>query len=199
MRKLIFSINVSLDGFADHTVAIADDELHDFSTAQLDGVSAVLFGRKTYQLFESFWPNAPEDPQSTQSIVRFARKINAMPKIVFSKTLPEAGWNNTRLVKGDTVGEVKALKQETGKDLAVGGISLIQTFLNLKLVDEYWLLVQPVIQGRGRRLFDGAAGRIEHKLLDATTFRSGVAVLHYAPAWESGREKEQRKASRENV
>ncbi len=180
MRKLVFSINISLDGFADHTLFVPDDTLHDFYTEQLERQAAVLFGRVTYQLFESYWPNAPADPQSTQSLLQFARQINAMPKIVFSKTLREAGWNNTRLVTGDMIEEVRRLKQETGGSLLVGGISLIQTFLNLGLIDEYWLLIHPGIAGRGRRLFDGVT-RSEHKLIDAAHFKSGVMALHSTP------------------
>ncbi len=188
MRKLVFSMNVSLDGFADHEVAIADDELHDFATSLLDMEDMILFGRVTYQLFQSYWPHAPEDPNATKSMIEFAHKINAMPKIVFSKTLQGVDWNNTRLVKEDMVGDVMRMKQETGRNLAVGGISLIQTFMKLKLIDEFWLLVQPVIWGRGRRLFEGVTGRLDHKLMDTTTFKSGVVVLHYSPAWGTTRE-----------
>ncbi len=188
MRKLVFSINVSLDGFADHTVAIADDELHDYATDQLEGQEAVLFGRATYQLFESYWPKAPEDPQSTPSIVHFANAINAKPKIVFSKTLQVASWNNTRLFQGDAVKEIRTLKQESGRSLAVGGIRMIQSCMQSQLVDEFWLLVHPVISGTGRRLFEGRNGPVNHKLLDTTTFKSGVVVLHYEPLWDTRRD-----------
>jgi dihydrofolate reductase len=180
MRKLIFSINISLDGVVDHTVAIADDELHDFSTHLLDTVDTVLFGRVTYQLFEGYWPNAYQDPYETKSVLRFADKINAVPKVVFSKTLQTASWNNTRLVRGDAVEEVQKMKQKDGGSLSLGGISLIQSFMKLKLIDEYWLLVQPVIWGKGRRLFDNASERVDLKLVDSRTFKSGVVVLHYS-------------------
>ena len=179
MRKLIFSINVSLDGFADHTVAIADDELHEYSTDQLNTLDAVLFGRVTYQLFESYWPHASEDPQATESDVAFADKINAMPKIVFSRTLRKVDWNNARLSNGDMVEEVLKMKQGDGKSLSIGGISTIQTFMKLNMVDEFWLLVHPVIVGSGRRLFDGLNEKLDLKLVDTKTFRSGVTVLHY--------------------
>ncbi len=180
MRKLVFAINVSLDGCADHTVAIADDELHDFYAGWMEAIGTVLFGRVTYQLMEDFWPKAAEDPRSTLGEVKFADAINAVPKVVFSKTLKEVSWNNTRLFQGDMVKEVARLKQESGKALSVGGIGLIQTFLNLGMIDEYWLLVQPLIWGQGRFLFDGVTGRHEARLLDATTFKSGVVVLHYS-------------------
>lgn len=179
MRKLIFQINVSLDGYADHTVAIADDELHDFSTDLLNTVDTVLFGRVTYQLFESYWPLAPKDPEATKSIVEFANKINAIPKIVFSKTLQNVGWNNTRLVKSNMAEEVLKLKQGTGKNLSVGGLSLAQSLMKLSLIDEYLILVQPVVVGKGRRLFDGVNDRLDLKLSGTKTFRSGVVVLHY--------------------
>ncbi len=179
MRKLISSINISLDGYADHTVAIADAELHDFSTAQLDTIGTVLFGRVTYQLFVDYWPKAEADPNATPSEVAFARKINAIPKIVISNTLRRADWNNTKLIKGDLVEEVTKLKQESGKDLSVGGLSLIQALTRAGLIDEYWLLIQPLTVGKGRPYWDGLQGQVSLRLASTQTFRSGVVVLHY--------------------
>lgn len=182
MRKLIFSMNVSLDGYADHTVAIADDELHEFANDLMDTVDILLFGRVTYELMESYWPNARNDPRATPSMIAFADRINAKPKIVFSRTLQAAGWAHTRLVKSHIVEEVVKLKQQPGKDLSIGGISLCQEFMRLGLVDGYWLLVQPVIIGKGRRLFEGLGKRVDLELVDTKTFKSGVVVLHYRPA-----------------
>ena len=179
MRKLISSINISLDGFADHTVAIADDELHDFYTDQLDTIGTVLFGRVTYQLFEEYWPHVDQDPSATPSELAFARKINAIPKIVFSRTLQKVDWNNTKLVKGDPVEEVAKLKQGTGKDLSVGGLSLIQALTRVGLIDEYWLLVQPLLAGEGRPYWEGLPDRLDLRLAGTQTFGSGVVVLHY--------------------
>lgn len=173
-------MNVSIDGFADHTVAVAaDDELHDFFNDLLDDVETLLFGRVTYQLMETYWPHAPEDPQASRSIIAFANKFNAMPKIVFSRTLQRADWNNTRLVRGNVAEEVIKLKQAPGKNLSIGGLSICQELMRLGLVDEYWLLVQPVIWGKGRRLFDGLNERINLRLVDTKEFASGVIVLHY--------------------
>jgi dihydrofolate reductase len=180
MSKLVFTMNISLDGVADHKVAMADDELHEFSTRLMNTVDMILFGRVSYQLFESYWPVAHEDPHATRSDIEFADKINAIPKMVFSRTLQKASWNNTQLVKGDMLQEVLRLKQATGGSLSIAGISLIQTFMKLKLIDEYWLLVQPVIWGKGRRLFEHIDDRIELKLVDTQTFKSGVVVLHYS-------------------
>ena len=179
MRKLIFSMNLSLDGCADHRVASADDELHDFSTHLMETVDTILFGRVTYQLMESYWPHAPDDPQTPRSMVQFAQKINSMPKIVFSKTLQQVSWTNTQLFQGDMVREVARMKQAGNGTLSVGGISLIQTLMKANLVDEYWLLIQPLIWGEGRRLFDGLDTQHNLRLVETQTFHSGVVVLHY--------------------
>ncbi len=179
MRKLILAINVSLDGFADHTVAIADDELHDFFSRLLDETDIALFGRATYQLMENYWPNARQDPNATKSMLDFADKFNAIPKIVFSRTLEKAGWNNTTLVKENMVEEVTRLKQQSGRNISLGGISVSQEFMRRGLIDEYWLAVQPVIWRNGKRLFDGLNDKINLKLIDTRTFKSGVVVLHY--------------------
>ncbi len=181
MRRLILSINVSLDGFADHTVAVAaDDELHNFFSTLLDTTDIELLGRVTYQLMESYWPRAHEDPNATKGMLDFADKYNAIPKIVFSRTLQRADWNNTRLVKEGMVDEVLKLKKQPGRNISLGGISISQELMKLGLVDEYWLVVQPVLVGKGKRLFDGLKEKVDLELVDTKTFKSGVVVLHYS-------------------
>ena len=179
MRKLILSINVSLDGFADHTVAIADDELHDYYRKELEHTSIALFGRVTYQLMERYWPHAHEDPAATKADRAFAERFNAIPKIVFSKTLQRAEWNNTSLNKGDMVEEVRRLKAQPGKPLSIGGISTAQALMRHGLVDEYFLAVHPIVVTSGRRLFEKIGEPKNLELIDTRTFRSGVVVLHY--------------------
>jgi dihydrofolate reductase len=179
MRKLTVSINLSLDGYADHTVAIADDELHDFSTQQMEGLDGVLFGRKTYQLFEDYWPHAAEEPRASSSVLAYAKGINAIPKVVFSNTLLEVSWNNSRLIKGNLLEEVAKLKAGDGRPFSVGGLHLIKALTERSLIDEYWLLIHPRLVGKGRRLFDDLNNRPALKLADTQTFHSGVAVLHY--------------------
>ncbi len=176
---MVLAINLTLDGCIDHRVMIADDELHDFFTGLLDNIDTELFGRVTYQLMESYWPHAPEDPNATRSMIRFARMYNAKPKIVFSKTLEKAEWNNTRLVRTNLVEEVTKLKQESGGALSVSGISVSQELMRHGLIDEYWLVVHPLILGQGRRLFDNLTEKITLKLIDTKKFKSGVVVLHY--------------------
>ena len=118
MRKLIMQMNISLDGSADHMVAIADDELHDFAAEQLDNLDIALFGRVTYELMAGYWPHADRDPEATWSMKNFAKKFNAMPKIVFSQTLKIADWENTKLIRSNAVEEIKRLKQQPGKEKA---------------------------------------------------------------------------------
>jgi dihydrofolate reductase len=182
MGKLIFQINVSLDGYADHTAfeATADDEMHEFYTGLLDETEVALFGRVTYQLMESYWPHAHEDPKATSSMLRFADKFNSVAKIVFSRTLQQANWNNTKLVRADVANEVLKLKKHSRRDISVGGISLSRELMRLGLVDEYWIVLHPVLAGTGRRLFEGQNDRVNLKLLESRSLRSGVVALHYS-------------------
>jgi dihydrofolate reductase len=187
-RKIIFAINMTIDGCFDHTAVIADDELHKFYTTLLNDVDIVLFGRKTYQLMESFWPKAHEDSRSTKSMLAFADKINNMHKIVFSKTLTEANWKNTSINKGNLVDKVLNLKKKKSsaeKNISAGSISIASALIKKNLIDEYWFVIQPIILGKGRRLFDEMPGpfsgnnKLNLKLISTETFKSGVVVLHY--------------------
>jgi len=180
MRKLVWAINVSLDGFADHTVGIGvDDDLHGFFSDLLDDMDLVVFGRVTYQLMEAAWPNAHKDPNATKRTLEFAGKFNAIPKVVFSRTLDKAEWNNTRLVHEDMVNEVTRLKQRTGKNILLDGISVAQEFMRRGMIDEYWLVVHPIVAGKGKRLINDLNDSVILRLLDTKVFRSGTVVLHY--------------------
>ncbi|MBX3033246.1 MAG: dihydrofolate reductase family protein [Bdellovibrionaceae bacterium] len=182
MRKLIMAINVSLDGYADHTAGVASDELHDFFTNLLDETGLQLFGRFTYQLMESYWPHVHEDPNASKSDLDFADKFNAVPKIVFSSTLEKAEWKNTTLVKSNALEYVAKLKETEGKPLFVGGIKLAGSLMSHGLVDEYWVLVHPLVVGQGRRLFENVNENFHLRLLESKVFKSGVVALHYASA-----------------
>ena len=132
MRKVIFAINKTIDGFADHTAVIADDELHDFFTNLLNDADVVLMGRKTYQLMENFWPVAYDDPQSTKSMLRFADKYNPIKKIIFSKTLAEVKWENSQLANKDISGIVSELKKQKGKNILAGSINIASAVIKIK-------------------------------------------------------------------
>lgn len=179
MRKLIFAINITLDGYADHNAMKADNELHDFYTNFFNVVDLVLFGRKTYQLMEDYWPNAYDDPNATESDIKFADKINNVSKIVFSKTLDKVKWNNAKIVRDNIVEEVLKLKEQPGKNISLSGINAAQIFINKNLIDEYWIVVHPVILGRGKKLFEEINNKISLELIETIKLKSGVVALHY--------------------
>ncbi|HWI53438.1 MAG TPA: dihydrofolate reductase family protein [Symbiobacteriaceae bacterium] len=183
MGRLILQMNVTLDGCCDHTQVIADEELHQYSTSLLDRSDAVLFGRVTYQLMESFWPAVASSGTGPQAIVDFARKLDRKPKYVVSRTLDQVSWQNVILLKGSSVAEEVTRIKEEGKTLLVsGGPGLGSTLARLNLVDEYHLLVQPIVAGHGPRLLGGIDARLDLKLAETRTFGSGVVLLRYAPA-----------------
>jgi dihydrofolate reductase len=179
MRKLVFAINITIDGFADHTAGIADDELHDFFTNILDTIDISLMGRKTYQLMENYWPKVHEDPNATKSTINFAYKFNTMNKIVFSNTLKEVKWKNCRLASESLVKVVSDLKNQNGKNISAGSLSIANQLLNANLIDEFWFLIHPVVLGKGKKLFDGLDIKSQLQLIDIKNFDSGVVVLHY--------------------
>ncbi|MCB0746818.1 MAG: dihydrofolate reductase family protein [Ignavibacteriae bacterium] len=179
MRKIIFAINTTIDGYADHTAGIVDAKLHDFFTNLLSNSDVILFGRKTYELMENFWPNAKDYPQSDKSTIDFSDKINSIKKIVFSKTLEKVDWENSELCKNNLADTIHSLKKQKGKNISIGSLSLASQLTKLELIDEYWFLVHPIIMGSGKRLFEDHNKRSSLMLIDTKTFKSGVVVAHY--------------------
>jgi dihydrofolate reductase len=182
MRKLIAAINMTLDGFCDHTVMIADDELHQHYNELLSNADTLLYGRITYQLMESYWPTVVKNPTGNKPTDEFAVLIDNISKIVFSHTLENVDWKNVKLAKGGIKEEVLELKQQTGKNILAGSPSLIVTLMQLDLIDEYQLCVQPIISGNGLRLFKNINDRINLKLIKTKIFGSGSITLYYEPA-----------------
>ena len=184
MRKLIAAINMTLDGFCDHTALIADDEIHQHYNELLLSGGTVLYGRITYQLME-YWRTVAEHPTGHKSIDEFAVTMDNIPKVVFSRTMKNVEWASARLAKRDIKEEVFELKQSDNggsKDILVGSRSLIITLLNLKLIDEFQLCVQPIIAGKGLPLFENINDRINLKLLKTKTLTSsGSIVFYYEP------------------
>ncbi len=177
-------ISVSLDGFFEgpnHELDwhLVDDELHTHFNEQLGAMSAFLDGRVSYQLMAGFWPTADADPSTTGPMVEFARIWRDMPKIVFSRTLERAAWN-TRIVRNVVPQEIRALKEQPGGDMAVGGADLAATFRRYDLIDEYRLYVQPVLLGRGRPLFQPFDTPTPLRLAETRTFGNGVVLLRHA-------------------
>ena len=181
MRKVIAAINMTLDGFCDHTAMIADEEIHQHYSELLRSAGTILYGRITYQLME-YWPTVIKNPTGIKSMDEFAVTIDKIPKIVFSHTLKNVDWKNAKLVKGGIKEEVLELRQQAGKDILVGSPSLIVALTQLDLIDEYQLCVHPVILGNGLPLFKNINDRINLKLLKTKTFGAGQIVLYYERA-----------------
>lgn len=181
MRKLIAAINMTLDGFCDHTAGIANDELHQHYSELLSNADTILYGRITYQLMESYWPTVVKNPTGNQAIDEFAIQIENISKIVFSRTLENVDWKNVKLARADIKEEVLGLKQQEGKSILAGSPSLIVALTQLGLIDEYQLCIHPIILGNGLRLFRDIKDRIDLKLIQTKLFGSGVVTLYYEP------------------
>jgi dihydrofolate reductase len=179
MRKVIAAINMTLDGFCDHTAGIADDELHDHYNNLLSQSGEMLYGRITYQLMESYWPTIVKNPTGNKPVDTFAVIIQNIPKVVFSHTLNRVEWENSRLAKKKMKEEVLELRQQAGKEILVGSPSLIAELTNLNLIDEYQLCVHPVIIGKGMPLFKNISNKVNLRLFRTKAFGSGAIVLYY--------------------
>jgi dihydrofolate reductase len=191
MRKLIAAINMTLDGFCDHTAMIADDEIHQHYNELLSSAGTLLYGRITYQLMESYWPTVVKNPTGNKTTDEFAVTIDNIPKIVFSRTMKNVEWKTAKLAKKDIKEEVLELKQSRSqspvdnggsKDILVGSPGLIVACMNLNLIDEFQLCVHPIILGSGLTpLLKNINDRINLKLLKTKTFGCDAVTLYYEP------------------
>jgi dihydrofolate reductase len=189
MGKLIYCMNVSLDGFIetpDKSVAWTkvDDELHTWFNDHMREVDASLYGRRLYELMAAYWPTAGSDPEATEVMREFGRLWLETPRIVFSTTLRSVDFNS-RLVRGDVGEELARLRTEFQGDLEVGGANLASQFVRRGLVDEYQLVVHPVVLGAGTPFFPQVDAPIDLRLAETRAFGSGVTLLRYerrAPA-----------------
>jgi dihydrofolate reductase len=183
MRKIVFMMSVSLDGFFEGPGReldwqSVDEELHGHFNDWLRGAGAFLDGRVTYELMAGFWPTADADPDASPPMAEFAGIWRDMPKMVFSRTLERADWNST--VISEVVPEdMVALKAQLGGDLVLGGANLAATFMRHDLIDEYRIYVHPVLLGRGRPLFRPADVTLRLSLVETVTFGGGVVLLRY--------------------
>jgi dihydrofolate reductase len=183
MRKIIAAINMTLDGFCDHTAIIPDEEIHQHYTELLSNADAILYGRVTYQLMQ-YWQTLVKHPSGEKSMDDFAMAIDKIPKIIFSHTLKNVEWDSAKLSNQPMEEEVLELKQQSGKDIFVGSRSLILQLMKLNLIDEYQLCVHPVIVGEGLPLFDTVNERTILKLIRTKTFSGGAVTLYYKPTKE---------------
>ena len=181
MRKLIFAINTTLDGCVDHTKGFADDETHEYFTDLLREVDLGVFGRITYQLMVPFWPEVAKSQSMTKASNEFARAFVAINKIVFSRSLESAEDKHTRIVRTNLRDEILKLKQEQGKGILLGGVSIPSQLIELGLVDEFRFVVGPIVVGEGRRLLEGVSlpEILQLKLVESKIFKSGCVALRY--------------------
>lgn len=185
MRKIHVFNNVSLDGFfvdANGDMSWAhrnDEEWNAFASSNAAGQGELLFGRVTYEMMAAFWPT----PQAAQMLPDVAAGMNAMRKIVCSRTLHTVGWQNTTLLKGDLIAGVRELKDQPGADLVIlGSGSIVSQLADARLIDEYQIVVTPIVLGAGRTLFETARNRMSLTLAKTRSFRNGNVVLWYTPA-----------------
>jgi dihydrofolate reductase len=180
MAKLIAAMNMTLDGFCDHTAMVADDEIHQHYTDLLRGAGSIIYGRKTFQLME-FWPPIVENPTGNKAMDDFAIAIDDIHKVVYSRTLDNIEWKTAELRSEIVKDDILDLKQRSGKPVFVGSPSMIVQMTNLGLIDEYQLAVHPAVAGSGLPLFKNITDRVDLKLLKTKTFDCGAVMLYYEP------------------
>jgi len=181
MRKLIYAINVTLDGCCDHTRMVPEEELFDYTTRLVGDADLLVYGRKTYQLMVPYWPNVLKDASETKAEIEFARAFVSAQKIVFSRSLDSTDDQNSRIVRGNLRDEILKLKQEPGKYILAGGVDIPSQLIELGLVDEYFLVIHPIIAGGGRRLAEGVSlqEKLQLKLVECKNYKSGCVALRY--------------------
>jgi len=185
MRKVIVFNHVTLDGFftdknGDMSWAHKQDpEWNAFVAQNASGGGQLLFGRITYDLMASYWPT----PAALQNSPAVAAGINKVPKVVFSRTLDKASWNNTKRVKGDPAQEVRKMKAAPGEDMVIlGSGSIVSQLAQAGLIDEYQIVVSPIVLGEGKTMFDGVQKKLPLTLAKSRTFGNGNVLLCYEPA-----------------
>lgn len=182
MSKVIAVMNMTFDGFCDHTAIAGDDEIHQHYSELLKNSGVIMYGRITYNLMESYWPAIVKNPTGDTYMDEFAIALDNIPKIVFSNTIKSVEWKTAKLAKRGIEEEVLELKKKEGKDILVGSPSLILNCMKLNLVDEYQIIVHSVILGEGLPLFKDINDRVELTLLKTKVFRCGAVTFYYKPA-----------------
>ena len=180
MRTVTFSMNISIDGYCDHTIFSPREELHDYFTKMMDDVDLLFFGRVMYQLMFPYWADVAKNQSGTADENRFAERLTSIDKVVVSRSLDSAK-ENTRIVRSNPAEELLNLKQQPGKKISVDTVSMLPELITAGLIDEFHLVVHPVILGRGRRLLDAGSlhENLNLKLVDTIIFKSGCVAHHY--------------------
>ena len=185
MRNLIFFMHTSLDGFVagvkgELDWANIDDELFDFVATMTDTADTALYGRVTYEIMQSYWPNAGKEPNASKHDKEHSAWYNKVSKVVLSKTISEKGLDNTTVISGQLTDNINKIKKQDGKNILIfGSPGASRSLLNQGLIDEFWLFVNPIILGQGVPLFKDITGTTKLKLVESKTFACGVIALHY--------------------
>ena len=180
MRTVTFTMNISLDGYCDHTLGNPSEELMDYFTHTMDDVDLIFFGRVIYEMMFPYWEDVARDQSGTPGENTFAERFTAIDRVVVSRTLQSAG-GNTRIVRDNPAAELLKLKQQPGKKISVDSVSMLPELIAAGLIDEFNLVVHPVMAGKGRRLLDTSSlqENLHLKLVDTRIFKSGCVALHY--------------------
>ncbi|UFH57249.1 dihydrofolate reductase family protein [Spirosoma sp. KNUC1025] len=180
MRTVTFSMNVSLDGYCDHTMFNPSEEVLEYFTATLSEVDLLFFGRVMYQLMFPYWADVAQNQSGTAAENRFAQRLTAINRVVISRSLDIVD-DKTRLVRSHPAEELLNLKQQRGNKISVDSVSLLPELIQAGLIDEFQLVVHPVLVGQGRPLLTGGSlqENLHLKLVDTIAFRSGSVALHY--------------------
>lgn len=182
MRKLIFSINITLDGCVDHTKGNGTEEVHEYFTELMRDADLFVYGRKLYQLMVPFWPDVVRGKEVVPAYMyEFAKRFSAVKKVVFSRTLDSVDDDMTTIVHENPQSALRRLKQEEGKNILLGGVNLPSQLIDTGLIDEYRFVVQPIIAGEGTRLFDALSlpEKLQLKLVETKVFKDGNVALRY--------------------
>jgi dihydrofolate reductase len=184
MRKVMYRMSVSLDGFieaanGDLSWGVPSPELHQHFNDREKETDVLLYGRGLYETMAAYWPTADQNPSAPEHEKEFARIWRSKPKIIFSTTLQHVEWNS-RLFTGNIADEVNKLKEQPGQEMTVGGAGLASSFMQLDLIDEYWLYVYPLLLGRGKPMFGPLQHKIGLQLLETSMLGHGVILLKYA-------------------
>lgn len=181
MRKLIYAINITIDGCVDHAPMTPDETIYEYFSQLLREADLQVWGRKTYQLMVPYWPDIAKAQSESEAENEFARVFDSLDRVVFSRSLESVEDQKTRIVRTNLRDEMVKLKQESGKNILTGGVDIPSQLIALGLVDEFRFIVHPVIAGVGRRLMDGVnlPQTLRMKLVETKTFPSGCVELRY--------------------
>ena len=180
MRTVTFGMNISLDGYCDHTVFNPNEDVHEYFTTMLNEVDLIVYGRTMYQLMFPYWADVAKNQSGTDDENRFAQRLTAIDKMVVSRSLDNVE-GTTRIIRNNPVEEIFKLKQERGKKISIDSVSLLPELISAGLIDEFHLVVHPVMVGKGRPLLDEGSlqENLHLKLVDTIVFQSGCVALHY--------------------